>query len=370
MHGGVSWQSFQLFAHIDQIMHLLVFLIELSELRIQFQRTTQGNVQLIWHHLGNTVSKIVGHIQYTRHIPDHTFGCQSTKSDDLYHLILTVFTFYILDNLLSPLITEVNINIGHGYTLRIQETLKQQIITDRVNVRNVQTVRYDTSRSTSSRSYRYVMTFRPVDKIPYDQEIINISHLLNNSQLIMQLICQCAVIIRIAFCQSVKTQLIQITPGVIPFRYIELRQLRHAKFDLHITAVSDPGCIIQCLLCIREELAHLQFTLYIVLTTLITHSVLIRYLLGSLDTQKNIMCLCILRIGIMDIVSRYQRDIQFLTHAHQCRIYCLLFRYSMILQFQEIIALSKACFIFECSLLCFLIESLGNISLHLSCQTR
>ena len=137
MHGGVSWQSFQLFTHVDQIMNLLVFLIELPEFRIQFQRTTQSNIQLIGHHLGDTVSEIIGHIQYTRHIPDHTFGCQSTKSNDLYHLILTVFTFYILDNLLSSLIAEVNINIGHGYTLRIQKTLKQQIITDRVN-----TIRY------------------------------------------------------------------------------------------------------------------------------------------------------------------------------------------------------------------------------------
>ena len=234
----------------------------------------------------------------------------------------------------------------------------------------MQTIGYDTSCCTASpRSNRDIVAFCPVDEIPYDQEIIYISHLLNNTQLIMKLISQLAVIIRVSLCQSVKTQLIQITPGIIPLWYIEFRQLGHTKLNLYITTVCYLGCIIQCLLRIGEELAHLQFTLYIVLSTFITHSVRICHKLRCLDTQQNVMRLRIFCIRIVNIISCHQGNIQLLAHAHQCCINCLLLRYAMILQFQEIIAFSKAGFITECCLLCLIIKSLGDVALYLTRKT-
>ena len=50
---------------------------------------------------------------------------------------------------------EVDIDIRHGNPFRVQETLKQQAITDRINIRDMQAVGNDASSCTStSRSYQ------------------------------------------------------------------------------------------------------------------------------------------------------------------------------------------------------------------------
>ena len=51
MHGGMSGQSFQTLAHINQMMYLFVLLVQLTELRIHFQSLIQGNIQLVGNHI-------------------------------------------------------------------------------------------------------------------------------------------------------------------------------------------------------------------------------------------------------------------------------------------------------------------------------
>ena len=77
----------------------------------------------------------------------------------------------------------------------------------------------------------------------------------------------------------------------------------------------------------------------------------------------------IFRIGIVDIISGNQRNIQFPAHFQKFRVHHSLLRVSVILQFQKIISLPETCLIFPGSLPGFLRKSLDNIPLHLACQT-
>ena len=93
-----------------------------------------------------------------------------------------------------------------------------------------------------------------------------------------------------------------------------MRQLGHAKLDLHVTSVRNPLGILHGFPCIREKSLHLLFTLHIVLTAHVTHSVFICQLLAGLEAKQDIVWLYILLIGIMHIIGRYQGNIQLLTH--------------------------------------------------------
>ena len=46
----------------------------------------------------------------------------------------------VINDLLPPFIAEINVNIRHGYPLRIEEALKQKVVTNRVNIRDMQAV--------------------------------------------------------------------------------------------------------------------------------------------------------------------------------------------------------------------------------------
>ena len=64
--------------------------------------------------------------------------------------------------------------------------------------------------------------------------------------------------------------------------------------------------IINSLLGIREQFAHLFLGFAVILSPFITHTVLIRYLFTCLDTQQYVMSLGIFCICIMDIVGSHQ----------------------------------------------------------------
>lgn len=67
------------------------------------------------------------------------------------------------------------------------------------------------------------------------------------------------------------------------------------------------------------------------LSALVTHTVFIRNLFTGLDTEKNIVCLHIRFIGIVDIVRADNGNVQFLTDPKKPLVDRLLIRDAMIL---------------------------------------
>ena len=209
MHGGMPGQSLQTPGHVDEIMDLLIFIVGLFKIRIHGQGLIQRHPQISGNHLGNGVAQGVGQIQHTPHIPDNTLGSQGTKGDNLHHLVLAVFAHHVVNYLLAPLITKVNINIGHGHALRVQETLKEKIIAHRINVGDSQCVAHNAPGSRPPpRPHDDILRSGIVDKIPHDQEIIHVSHGADDIQLIVQPAAQCAVIVRIAGLKALPAQMV------------------------------------------------------------------------------------------------------------------------------------------------------------------
>ena len=136
VHGRMAGKPFQTPCRIDQPADILLLFIGLLKLRIHLQRPVDGDIQFLWDHLGDHVYLGVGHIQHTAHVTDHSSGRQGTKSNDLCDTVLAVFAHHIVDNLLSPFKTEIHVDIRHGNTFRVQETLKQKIIFHGVQLRD------------------------------------------------------------------------------------------------------------------------------------------------------------------------------------------------------------------------------------------
>ena len=187
MHGCVPRQSFQTLRHVDKIFCFFIFRICLFQIRTFFQRPLNGDIQLIGHHFCNAVHLGVRNIQNSSHVPDDRPGRHGPERYDLDYFVFSVLLDHIVNDLLSALITEININIRHGYTLRIQETLKQKLVFGGFNICDLQTVGYNASRRRSPPgSHSDTMVFGIADKIPYDQEIVHISHIFNRVQLKFQ----------------------------------------------------------------------------------------------------------------------------------------------------------------------------------------
>ena len=87
---------------------------------------------------------------------------------------------------------------------------------NRIDVGDFQAICHDTSRrGASSRSHGDSVLLRIIDEIPYDQEVVHISHSLNNAKFIVQALPECLsglsgglITIAVSFRQSVIAELI------------------------------------------------------------------------------------------------------------------------------------------------------------------
>ena len=80
------------------------------------------------------------------------------------------------------------------------------------------------------------------------------------------------------------------------------------------------------------------------------------------------MRICILCIGIVDIVGGNQIDSCFLMHAKQLLVYILLFRDAVILKLQEKVPLAENILIAKRSLLSILIKTSVNKTSYFTSQ--
>ena len=370
VHGAVAWQAFQPLAHVDQRFHLLIGLVDTAQFRILFQRLVDRYIQFLGDHLGDGIHKCIGQVHHAPHIAQHAPGRKRTESHDLNHPVLPVLAHHVIDHFLPPLVAEIHVDIRHGHTLRVQEALKEQLIPDRINGRDLQAVGHDAPGCRSTpRADRDPVVFRIFYKIPYDQEIIHISHVPDRIQLIVQTVLQLLRRLPVPALQSLPAEFLQIFPGRIPVRHIIFRQLRHTEFDLHGTPVRDPLRIVQRLKCIGKKLLHLLRRFHIILSALIAHPVLIGQLLAGLDAEQDVMGDRILRVGIVDIVGRHKFDPGLLGHLQQLLVDQPLIRQTVILQLQKIIVLPENVAVFQRRLLRLIIKSLYDITLDFPCKT-
>ena len=187
MGGRMTGQAFQTQGCVNQTFGILFFLICLFQVRIHFQCFFNSDAQFCRDHLGNTVNVRIRHRQSTAYVLDGRSRRHRTKGDDLGNVFFAVFSDDIINNFLSSFITEVDIDIGHGYTFGIQETLKNQVIFQGVDGRDGKTVGNHTAcRRTTAGANDDAVVLCVFDKIPDDEEIIHIAHIFNGGKFVFQ----------------------------------------------------------------------------------------------------------------------------------------------------------------------------------------
>ena len=181
--GSVPGQALQTQAHVDQLADPVIILIGIAKIRALFERLLQSDAQLLGDHLGDGIHISVGQVHDTSHIADHPAGCHCPEGDDLHHAVPAVFFRDIIDDLTPALEAEIHVDIGHGHALGVEETLKQEVIADGVNICDPQRIGDNRARRTSAPGADHdpVLTGK-IDIVPDNEKIVDISHLTDRAQ--------------------------------------------------------------------------------------------------------------------------------------------------------------------------------------------
>ena len=253
----MSWQSLKLSAHINELSCVLVIFIFIFKLRIHNKSFINGHIQFRRNHLGYPVSICIGHIKGSSHV----FYCcpcgHGSESNYLCNLVTAILLSNIVYYFLSSFVGKVHVNIGHTYTLGIQESFKYQIIFYRVYGRYIQRISNHASRGASpSRSDCYAVIFCKFDIVPYNKEIIHISHFYNGIKLIFKSFLKFVTGVGISFQKSVVCYLFKIFLCCISFRHLIFWKLQFVESKFHVASLGYFFRIFQCLGNIGKQLIH------------------------------------------------------------------------------------------------------------------
>ena len=181
VRGRVTRQSFQAQRHFHQLLDAIVRFPQRLELRRLFQRVLELDIQRRGDHLRDLVHFAIRHIERAPGVLEHGFCRHRAERDDLRDAFLSVGLTDVVNHLAAPTHAEINVNIGHRNALGVQESLEQQIVLQRVHVRDLQRVAHQAARSRASpRPHGNLLRARVTNEIPDDQEVAREAHLLNH----------------------------------------------------------------------------------------------------------------------------------------------------------------------------------------------
>ena len=138
VHPDVARQPFKRFRQANDFLCFFFILKAFFKRRLVLECARQcpwiGRV--VRDEFGQSITIIVRHVQNPSHVAHHGFCAKGTESRNLRHRRHAVFALDVLNHLIAPVLTKVNIKVGHRDALRIQKSLKQQSVLERIKVGN------------------------------------------------------------------------------------------------------------------------------------------------------------------------------------------------------------------------------------------
>ena len=335
MGGSISGHSLQTHGRVDELFDPLIAIVHFFQLRADFQCFFQSNVQSGGHQLRNNIRFGIAEVQCTTHVTDGTTGSHGTEGSDLGHMVGTIFPHNILDHFTTALLTEIRIEVGHGHTFGVQESLENQRILHGVHFRNVHTICHNGSGAgTSARSNRDSLFLGVTDKVPDDQIIVDIAHAGNDANFVFQTVQIFFRWIFISLLEAVITDFPEIFFVGIALRHRKRGQMIFVKHEFQIAHIGNLNSIFKSFVAVGEQAAQLFFALDIKFLGLEFHAVGLVHGSAGLDAQQDILHFRILFPEVVGIIGYDQGQTGFPGQTQNTLIDHTLLVNAMVLQFQ------------------------------------
>ena len=197
MGRAVARQAFELQGNLDQPLDLGItvtlgdeFGDTLVALAILVLADPQRARQRPWvgrvagHQFAQPVGLAVRDLQDAADVLQHGARLHFSKGDDLRHLVTAIALLDVIDHLDTPGFAKIDIEIGHGHTVGIEETFEQQPMFERIEIGDRQ--RPGDNRAgprAATRPHRNALRFCPADEIRHDEEIAGKAHGIDDAKL-------------------------------------------------------------------------------------------------------------------------------------------------------------------------------------------
>ena len=329
MGGGVPGHSLDGHGGVDELFGGGVFVVGVLELLGQPQSILQSDVQrprAAGDQLGQGVHLAVGHPHHPANVPDGAPGGHGAEGDDLGHVVLAVLALDVVDDLLPPAGTEVNVDIGHGHPLRVEEPLEVQPVLHGVHVGDIQAVGHHGPRRRSpARPHRDAVSLGVADEVGDDQKVVHKAHLADHVHLVVELFQVLRGLGRVAPGEAVQAQLAEVCLPVGPaLGELEQGQVVLTELKLHIAQLGDFRRVFNGLWVLREQGGHLRLRFDKEFLGLKAHPAGLVQGLACLDAHEDVLGLGVLPAQVVGVVGGDEGDARLLAEADDLGVHLLL----------------------------------------------
>jgi len=189
VHPDVAREAFELLGERKQLARLFLALFSLGQARLHRSRVLQRDALagLERDELGELVGARVAPLHDAADVAHHRARSHGAESGDLRDGLRPVFLFDVVDHPVAAAFAEIDVEVGHRHTLRVEKALEQQVVAQRVEVGDAQRIRDQRPRARAApRTHRHAVRLRPVDEIGDDEEVSGEAHLDDRPQLELQ----------------------------------------------------------------------------------------------------------------------------------------------------------------------------------------
>ncbi len=177
--GGVAIQPFQLLRRIEKLLHDRLAVAGLLELGLAFDGLGERHRvrRIVRHHLAEPVHLPVRHLQNAAHVAQDGARLQLSVGDDLRDPVRAVFLADIGDDLVAPVLAEIDVEVRHRHALGVQEALEEKAEADRIEVGDGQRPRHDRAcAGAAAGADGDALRLRPLDEVGHNQEVARKLH--------------------------------------------------------------------------------------------------------------------------------------------------------------------------------------------------
>ena len=141
--------------------------------------------QFVGDEFAKAVADIKRQLLHTGHVLQRRLGGHGAVGDDVGHLLLAIFLRDPVEHAAAAIVIEINVDIGQGDTVGIQETLEQEVVLDGVHLGDTQAIGHGTTggRTTARTNGNVQFLASGTDVVLHDEEVAWETHRLHNVQL-------------------------------------------------------------------------------------------------------------------------------------------------------------------------------------------
>ena len=245
------------------------------------------------------------------------------------YMVSAVFPAAVFIDLMAPGMFEIHVDIRHRHALRVQESLKEQVVLNGVNVRDAKAIcQKRPCRRASSRPYVDVVRSCVADEIPYNQEIAGEPHLLDHIEFKAEPLMVFRAVHLVRSLEPVPEPLMAKELKVFrligkPSRYLKNRQVKVAKRYLKVNLIGKVQRRVECFRVVAEQLLHLLGAVDVIAGAGKCPMRLVHGLL-RLHAQEDLMGSRIFLAEIVGIRCRYVPQPVLLCKRHEHRTHLVL----------------------------------------------